>query len=197
MATERDYGAIVLAGGRASRLSGVDKPALLLAGETLLDRVLAAVPDADPLVVVGPDRTLTAPGGQPIHQVREQPPGGGPVAAAVAGLAALTTAGTSPTMVALLAGDLAGLRPDTVSRLRGELTAAEAGAVLVDLRGRRQWLIGVWWLAALRAAIPADPVNKALRTVLGGLSVREVPAREGETDDVDTEADLRRLGIER
>ena len=42
------YAAVVLAGGRASRLGGVDKPSLPVAGVPLLHRVLAAVANADP-----------------------------------------------------------------------------------------------------------------------------------------------------
>ncbi|MGW0901366.1 NTP transferase domain-containing protein, partial [Streptomyces goshikiensis] len=40
------YDAIVLAGGAARRLGGVDKPALPVGARTLLDRVLDACPDA-------------------------------------------------------------------------------------------------------------------------------------------------------
>ena len=45
---------MVLAGGAARRMGGVDKTALQIGGRTLLDRTLSAVATADPLVVVGP-----------------------------------------------------------------------------------------------------------------------------------------------
>ena len=50
----------------------------------MLTRVLAAVHDADPRIVVGP-----VPPDLPVqvHSTREDPPGGGPVAATSAGLA--------------------------------------------------------------------------------------------------------------
>ncbi|MGH3739543.1 MAG: molybdenum cofactor guanylyltransferase, partial [Micromonosporaceae bacterium] len=82
------YAAIVLAGGAARRLGGADKPGLAVAGRSLLSRVLDAVADAYPRIVVGPPRQL--PGD--VILTREQPPGGGPVAALAAGLAALDTA---------------------------------------------------------------------------------------------------------
>lgn len=81
------FDAIVLAGGRGSRLGGVDKAALELGGERLVARVVAATREAgaDRVVVVGPgsaavpDATL----------VREDPPFSGPLPALAAGLDAL------------------------------------------------------------------------------------------------------------
>jgi len=55
------YDALVLAGGQARRLGGMDKMAIPLGGRGLLDRVLDAVPDADRVVVVGPPRPLPRP----------------------------------------------------------------------------------------------------------------------------------------
>ncbi|MEV1145384.1 NTP transferase domain-containing protein, partial [Micromonospora sp. NPDC049799] len=48
------YAAVVLAGGAARRMGGTDKPARPVAGRPMRDRVLAAVPDADPRILVGP-----------------------------------------------------------------------------------------------------------------------------------------------
>ncbi|WP_369822198.1 molybdenum cofactor guanylyltransferase [Saccharomonospora sp. CUA-673] len=113
--------------------------------------------------------------------------GGGPVAALAAGLSTVEAA-----VVVLLAADLPGVRPDTVARLVDQLAADPEldGAVLVDDDGRRQWLQSAWRTAAVRAALPPEPAGTALRTVLGGLRTAEVPARPGETADVDTPADL-------
>ena len=63
------------------------------------DRVLAAVADATPRVLVGAAQAVPAG----VRVVREDPPGGGPVAAAAAGLALLPP---DTTVVALLAADL-------------------------------------------------------------------------------------------
>ncbi|MEU4744233.1 NTP transferase domain-containing protein, partial [Actinosynnema sp. NPDC023658] len=48
------WAAVVLAGGRGSRLGGVDKASLVVDGRTLLDHVLDAVAAARQVIVVGP-----------------------------------------------------------------------------------------------------------------------------------------------
>lgn len=176
-----DFAAVLLAGGRGSRLGGVHKPALVVAGSTLLDRCVHAVADAEPVVVVGPE-TATA---TPALWTREQPPGGGPVAGLAAGLELIGDAVT----VAVLAADLAGITADTVSRLRKAVQAD--GAVLDD--GHTQWLIGVWRADSLRKVLPRNPAGASLRSVLGTLDFARVAALPGETVDVDTPADLARV----
>lgn len=128
------YG-IVLAGGAARRLSGVDKPMLEVGGVPLLRRALAALGDARDVVVVGPPRA----GVDGVRWAREVPAGTGPVAALAAGLHAVQPRADDE--VAVLAGDLAGVTASTVRRLRAALGAAD-GALLVDADGRRQWLTG-------------------------------------------------------
>ncbi|MEU8111360.1 NTP transferase domain-containing protein [Micromonospora sp. NPDC048947] len=93
------YAAVVLAGGAARRMGGLDKPALPVGGRPMRDRVLAAVTDATQRVLVGAADAVPAG----VRVVREDPPGGGPVAAAAAGLALLDP---DITLVALLAADL-------------------------------------------------------------------------------------------
>ena len=66
--------AVVLAGGKARRLGGADKPGLEVGGLPLLERVVAAVADADIVVVVGPQRALALP--RPVLWCEEQPPAG-------------------------------------------------------------------------------------------------------------------------
>ncbi|WP_158885666.1 molybdenum cofactor guanylyltransferase [Amycolatopsis anabasis] len=176
---------IVLAGGGAHRLSGVDKPMLDVRGKPLLRTVVAALTGADPVIVVGPRRD-GVPG---VRWTREEPPGGGPVAALAAGLAA---APPETELVAVLAGDLARITPSTVDRLRAAVGAGD-GAVLVDADGRRQWLIGVWRARALREALPPEPAGASLRRTLAGLAVVAVPELPGESADVDTPEDLERL----
>jgi CTP:molybdopterin cytidylyltransferase MocA len=93
--------AIVLAGGRSSRLFGVPKSALLWRGSTLLQNTVDAVLDAGArrVVVVGPGASVAdgaagglADGDGPAARImfaREDPPFGGPAAAIAAGLSAL------------------------------------------------------------------------------------------------------------
>lgn len=178
---------IVLAGGTARRLSGVDKPMLDVGGSPLLCRAITALRDTRPLIVVGPGR----PGLPDVTWTREEPPGGGPVAALAAGLAVVPP---GCQVVVVLAGDLAGVRPSTVDKLVGAIGAAD-GAVLADADGRRQWLIGAWLSEKLRAAMPVTPAGASLRGVLGTLSIVTVPESPGESADVDTAADLDRARV--
>ncbi|MEV5122807.1 DUF6457 domain-containing protein [Streptomyces decoyicus] len=103
-----DYDTIVLAGGAARRLGGADKPSLSVGGRPLLDRVLAACPDAAITVVVGPRRPAT----RAVVHALEDPPGGGPLAALDAGLRHTT----APTVL-VLSADLPFLTAATVRSL--------------------------------------------------------------------------------
>lgn len=85
--------AIVLAGGTGRRLGGASKPDVVLAGERLLDRVLAAVAARRRICVVAPE-SVRLPAG--VLRTLEDPPHGGPVAGISAGLAALAAAAGSP-----------------------------------------------------------------------------------------------------
>ncbi|SDK53629.1 DUF6457 domain-containing protein [Streptomyces indicus] len=82
------YDAVVLAGGAAKRLGGVDKPAVQVGGRALLDRVLGACAAAGTTVVVAPPRPTV----RPVVWAREEPAGGGPLAALAAGVDALERA---------------------------------------------------------------------------------------------------------
>src|SRR5688500_7045137 len=81
------FHAIVLAGGRASRLGGIDKVLVPVGGAPLLRRAIDAVADAAGVVVVGPRRELDLD--REVVWVREDPPFAGPAHAVAAGLAAL------------------------------------------------------------------------------------------------------------
>ncbi|MER7012644.1 molybdenum cofactor guanylyltransferase [Saccharopolyspora sp. NPDC000359] len=179
-----EFAAVVLAGGRARRLGGVDKVLLPVGGRTLLDRTLDAVAAADPLVVVGPPRATA----RPVRWTAEDPPDGGPLAGLKAGLALLPA---ETRVVAVLAGDHPHLTPATTARLLAALRTSSAGAVLTDSDNRPQWLVGVWRVAALREAMPAEVRDRPLRAVLAPLAPVHVPAVESEASDVDTPEDLR------
>lgn len=190
------YAAVVLSGGAARRMGGMDKPARPVGGRPMLHRVLAAVADADPRLVVGP----AGPVPDGVRVTREEPPGGGPVAATAAGLALLDPG--TPT-VALLAGDLPLLTPAAVADLRRALDGSTAdGACYVDDEGRRQQLCGVWRVAALRAAVERLAAERGgtvdgapVRRLLAGLTVREVSwSGSGPPPwfDCDTDEDVRR-----
>jgi molybdenum cofactor guanylyltransferase len=177
------FDAVVLVGGAGSRLGGVDKAAVQLAGRSLVSRPLDAVRDARTLVVVGrtsaelPERAL---------RVVEEPVGSGPAAATVAGLNAIAHPAQ---WTYLIACDL----PGAVGAIQ-LLGAAEAGnadgVVLTEPDGRRQWLLGRYRTTALRAAADAlgNPADRSMRALLAGLRLVEVPA-EDVWRDVDTWGD--------
>jgi molybdopterin-guanine dinucleotide biosynthesis protein A len=218
----RAFDAVVLAGGRSTRLGGADKPGLVVGRRTLLGSVVWAVTaaGASRVVVVGPQRpaalgaaTLTpgtgspgtggagtgspgtgspgARGGEQVRYTREDPPGGGPVAALRCGLAEVS----APDVV-LLAADLPFLRPVHVTRLLAALAGPAArGVALLDVSGRPQWLASGWPAAVLRAALEGYP-GSSLRGVLGPLEPVLLPdeTAAGEPPpwlDCDTADDLR------
>ncbi|MER5654743.1 NTP transferase domain-containing protein [Streptomyces sp. NPDC002131] len=114
------YDAVVLAGGSARRLGGADKPGVRVGGRALLDRVLAACADAAVTVVVAEPRATA----RPVRWAREDPPGGGPVAALDAGLRH-----TTAPYVVVLSADLPFLDEKTVRRLLDALAGADAATV--------------------------------------------------------------------
>ncbi|MET8982520.1 NTP transferase domain-containing protein [Streptomyces sp. NPDC004539] len=165
----RPYDAVVLAGGGARRLGGADKPGVRVGGRSLLDRVLAACADADRTVVVAAPR----PTARPVCWTREDPPGGGPVAALDAGLR-----GTTAERVVVLSADLPFLAPDTVHRLLSALDTGADGALLADADGRDQPLVAAYRTAALRRELTALGANLAglpLRRLTAGLDLTRVP----------------------
>lgn len=164
---------VVLAGGRGRRLGGVDKPALVVGGATLLDTAVAALAGlpADEVVVAGPARGLR--GATAVRFVREEPPHGGGVAGLAAALASLPPAAG---WVVVLAADLPRVRPEHLAAL--VVAAADAavdGALAVDGGGRDQPLLAVYDEAALRRAVPDPAHGAAWRQVTGSLRLARVP----------------------
>ena len=190
------FDAVVLAGGRGTRLGGTDKPGLIVGGQTLLGAVVSAVTSAgaDRVVVVGPERQgeLSTGAGGRVRYVREDPPGRGPVAALACGLEQV-----SAPLFVLLAADLPFLRPAHVTRLLAPLAAREApGVVLLDDSARPQWLVSGWLAAGLRGALDRYR-GSSLGGLLGPLDPMLMPdeTAAGEPPgwlDCDTAGDLRR-----
>ncbi len=174
------FDVLILSGGTARRLGGIDKPGLVIGGRPLLETAIAAGREAGAarVVVVGPSR------GSADRVVREEPPGSGPLPALRRGLAEITS-----DWVALLAADLPFVRAQHLTEL---LAAARgAGAVLTDDEDRAQWLVSCWHTATLRTALAAYP-GDSLRGLLGPLApVGVCPADEAWLD-CDTPADVTR-----
>lgn len=182
------FDAVVLAGGRGSRLGGLRKPELVLGGRRLLDIALAAVRDAEQVVVVG---DVAVPRG--VRLTREDPPFGGPVAGVEAGFAVL---GRHAPWTLLLAADL----PDAEAAVARLLAARPAddhdGACLLGPDGRRQWLLGVYRTPALAARLAerGDPPLTAMYRLLEPLHLLGVGPGGATVEDVDTPADAARWG---
>ncbi|MDT9698609.1 NTP transferase domain-containing protein [Streptomyces sp. P17] len=167
------YDAVVLAGGAARRLGGADKPGIGVGGRPLLDRVLAACADARTTVVVAGPRDTA----RPVTWAREEPPGGGPLAALDAGLR-LTTADR----VVLLSADLPFLDPATVRQLLAVLRdGSEDGVLLTDAEGRDQPLVAAYRAPVLREGLAAldkehgGLTGLPLRRLTAGLRLSRVP----------------------
>ncbi|MGY2743639.1 molybdenum cofactor guanylyltransferase [Arthrobacter sp. UYCu723] len=200
-----EFDAVILAGGRSSRLGGSPKSALVLGGRTLLERALQAAQGAGVIVVVGPD-----PGSLPagVLNCREEPPFAGPAAAIAAGLAALAAHHSgdgrtvrAPPLTLVLACDMP--RVDAaVTALREALDAGpEADAVMaVSADGRQQPLAGFYGTAALQhsvaeAAQRGGLADASVFSLLASLDVRGILVPSGSTDDVDTWDDAAALGV--
>lgn len=175
------YDAIVLAGGGAARLGGVDKPQLRVGGRTLLDRAVAAVSDAGRVVVVGPEQPVAGE----VTFCREDPPGGGPVAAIAAGLPH-----TTADVVVVLAADLPWIAP-AVPALLAALPLSGV-ALLVDEGGRANYLAAAWQRGALLAALTAlgEPAGASARALAALTEQVHVADRSGWGRDCDTWDDL-------
>ncbi|MFC4612227.1 NTP transferase domain-containing protein [Streptomyces maoxianensis] len=182
------YDAIVLAGGAAKRLGGVDKPSVSVGGRALLDRVLGVCRDAGRTVVVG-GRRATA---RPVVWAREEPPGGGPLAALGAGVRQVEAQA-----VLVLSADLPFLGERTVRQLIGTLgTSGREAALLTDAGGRDQPLVAAYRTEALRRELAllateyGSLTGLPLRLLTQELDLARIDAEPLASFDCDTWADV-------
>lgn len=167
------YDAVVLAGGAGRRLGGVDKAAVRVGGRSLLDRVLRACDGAGTTVVVGGRRAT----GRPVRWTREEPPGGGPLAALAAGVRE-----TGAALVVVLSVDLPFIDRATVDTLVTALHLAPdaEAALLVDADGRDQPLVAVYRSEPLRRELAlletgyGSPAGLPLRLLTAELALVRV-----------------------
>lgn len=180
------FAAIVLAGGRGSRLGGADKATIEVGGRTLLAHALDAVLDASEVVVVG----TQVPTDRPVTFVREDPAYGGPAAGLLTGRDALLR--SFPTL-AVMAVDMPRVTTATFRRLH-DAAQGRDGAALTDPGGRRQLALVVRTeqLDAVRPPFE-EQHGASIRALLAPLDIAAVPAHDDEHRDVDSWVDLRDL----
>lgn len=212
-----EYDAIILSGGRGSRLGGTAKGALVIEGRSLLTRALEATRYAAQRVVVG-----DGPVPDGVRLTREQPAYAGPAAAVAAGLAALNEALSDslpdalPTLARsrwtlVLACDIP-QAADGIPLLVEAVSAATArslptraqssgtagklpdGWCLIDSQQRLQWLFGLYRTEALEQAVRVlgDPADSSMRRLLGSLRLQPVPAPAHVFADINTPEELSR-----
>lgn len=203
--------AIILAGGRGTRLGGTSKADISLGGSSLLERLLDALEDCEcgSRVCVGP-ASIEVPTGV-IHTC-EEPAEGGPAAGVVWGMDALGLLDKPTGTVAVFSVDAPGAGT-AAPRLFDALDAnPEADvAMLTDSCGRHHHLIAVYRATALanriRALATIMPAasgpwfsgirNIAAKHLVRGMSrvgIAEHTRLRPESRDIDTPEDLAAWG---
>jgi len=175
---------LLLTGGASARM-GTPKALLQRDGETLADRsarLLRRV--CDPVVEIGPGYTT-------LVRVDEDPPGRGPLAALVAGAAAVP--GSGP--VLLLACDLPFVTEALLTRLA--TWPGTDTVVPTDREGIVQPVCARYSRAALERAVElVEAGDRSLRLLLEGPAVTRLDdVDERELVDVDTPAEAAEWGI--
>lgn len=170
---------------------GRHKPAIVVGGRSIIERVLAAVAGW-PVVVVGSAEGVPAR----TRVVSEEPPGGGPVAGIAAGWAALTTGpyaaelgASAPDVVVVLAGDLPLLTREHLAAL---VAAVDDRVAVTRSSSGPNWLCSAWPAELLRDRLVAvgGPAGVSVRRLLGEVPRVEVPDVADVAVDVDTPAEL-------
>ncbi len=188
------WDAIVVAGGRASRLGGIEKADLRYQGRTLVQCALDAVQFADRVSVVGYDGSISATVG--MRRTRERPRWAGPAAAVVAGLSSLRD--DAREFTAVVAGDLPRAAPGVAVLIDAvHFSTVVDGVIAVDSSDRRQFLLAIYRTSALVAAAEAHPDSTGLsmRALVGDLDLTEIRVRDELCADVDTPIDAAAFGI--
>jgi molybdopterin-guanine dinucleotide biosynthesis protein A len=178
----------VLLTGGASRRMGTDKARLVVDGEMLAARSARVLRAAcDPVIEVGP-------GVSGLPAVEEDPPGAGPLVALLAGVGALG----GPRAVVLLACDLPFVEP---ALLRLLVEWPGRGTVIPVVDGRFQYACARYGEAAFEVA-KLFPAGESSLRAIGNADCQYLTEPDWGAvvtarafADVDTPADLERLGL--
>lgn len=214
------FNAVILAGGRSSRLDGTPKALLQVSGRTLLGIALDAAAGASALAVAGPGNlaaTLEHAGAGALL-VREDPPFSGPAAAVAAAFTSLAEhdAGAgraTPDWTLVLACDMPFIAAAVDTLLAAAVASAAASGngngagnapeslLAVDETGRAQPLAALYRSAELGEAVsqsdrPGGLANLSMKRLLARVQWRDVLVPAHSTADVDTWEDARRWSVE-
>ncbi len=177
--------ALILAGGSASRMGGGDKPLLLLAGRSMLDRLVQTLAADHPLLAISangdPARFNTR-----LPVLPDPVPGQGPLGGVLAGLDWAAAAGAA--FLLTVPGDTPLVPPGLAAVLAPAPAVAESG-------GRRHHLVALWPTAAapaLRAWL-GQPGSRSVRAFADTLAMRPVRFGGDPFANVNTPADLAAL----
>lgn len=158
--TEPPPAGLVLAGGRAKRLGGGDKPLRMLGGRTLLDRVASRLsPQCAGLALsANGDPARFAPWTGPVFPDHPEDAGCGPLAGLLAGFDGIAALWPAARFVLSMPGDTPFLPTDLAARL-AEAGRAEPGAVALARSGGQTHPLAALWPLDLR-----HDLAQALRT---------------------------------
>lgn len=207
------HNAIILAGGRSSRLGGTPKALLESSGRTLLAVALDAASGARNCAVAGPPElsAVVEASGIPAQLIREDPPFSGPAAAVAAAWTALAswdenTGTPPPEWTLVLACDMPFVAQAVKALLHEAGNSADSGPggrqslLCVDESGRAQPLAALYRTAALGAAVsffdrPGGLENLSMKRLLARVQWRNVAVPPHSTADIDTWEDAGRWSV--
>ena len=136
--------ALILAGGKATRLGGVDKRELVVDGRTIFERQVELLRDAVAEIVVSSPKDIAG-----FRTVRDAITDGGPLAGIAAGLA-----GARTPWVLVLAGDMPYMTRAVIDRLISA-TSGDIDAVGIRIGGLPEPLVCVLSVSACLPAVQA------------------------------------------
>lgn len=158
---------VLLAGGRAQRMGGGDKPLRMVDGRTILERAIARLaPQCSRLILnANGDPARFAGNGLPVvpDGVAGFP---GPLAGILAGLDWVATHMPEARWMLSAAGDCPFLPRDLVARLATARAAEQAKLALAASGGQIHPVIGLWPVGLredLRHALVAEDIRKVTR----------------------------------
>ncbi len=157
--------AIVLAGGRASRMGGGDKGSLPVGGFSILERVLAVLRPQCDRIVINANGDLARFASLGCEVVPDTLPGQpGPLAGVLAGLDHVASHHPEQLFVLTVPGDAPFLPHDLVARLE-DRRVADRAAIVRARSGDNDHGVAALWSVALRADLRRALVNEGLRKV--------------------------------